>query len=102
MTIECIWLCKLLVDLHALLEGRTPFLTDSQSAIVVAQNHMFHARTKHMEIQYLYVKERFDVGEINLIFCPTHHNVADLFTKALTRESSKLFTKFLDLFPFGN
>ena len=77
----------------------TPILIDSiQSAIVVAKNPFFHARTKHIEVHHQCVTEQHNDGLINLIYCNTHDNVANIFTKALSREKFEIFCKPLRLF----
>ena len=57
-TIECVWLRRLVADLQISLDGPTPILTDNHIAIAVAKNPVFHARTKHIEVHYHYVRER--------------------------------------------
>ncbi|MCO5591461.1 hypothetical protein L7F22_045444 [Adiantum nelumboides] len=74
--------------------------TDSQSALAVARNPVFHACTKHIEGHYHYVRERLLAGEISLAYVPTHDNLADLFTKALSREKLEALRKALGLLPF--
>ena len=86
-----------MVDLQVSLEGPTPILTDSQSAIAIAKNPMFHARTKYIEVHYHYVKEGSHAREF-----PAHENVANIFTKALPREKFETFCKALNLSPFGD
>ena len=81
-------------------DSPTTIFTDSQSALAVARNPIFHARTKHIEVHYHYVKERLSAGEINLDYVPTQDNLADLFTKALSREKFEAFRKALGLLPF--
>ncbi|KAH7422711.1 hypothetical protein KP509_12G021500 [Ceratopteris richardii] len=83
------------------IDEATHILIDSQSALAVAQNPMFHARTKHIEVHYHYVRERFHVGDIDLVYVPTQDNVADIFTKALPREKFEAFPKALGLLPCG-
>ena len=78
----------------------TTIYTDSQSALAVARNPIFHARTKHIEVHYHYVRERLSAGEISLAYVPTHDNLADLFIKALPREKFEAFRKALALLPF--
>ena len=47
------------------------------------QEPLFHAHTKHMEIQYHYVWELIDNETIQLEYYPTSENVANIFTKTL-------------------
>ncbi|MCO5550150.1 hypothetical protein L7F22_003632 [Adiantum nelumboides] len=77
-----------------------PIYTDSQSALAVAKNPVFHARTKHIEVHYHYFRERLPAREINLAYVPTQNNLADLLTKALFREKLEAFRKALGLLPF--
>ena len=74
--------------------------TDNQSALAVVRNLVFHARTKHIEVHYHYVRERLSAGEISLAYVPTQDNLANLFTKALPHEKFKAFRKALGLLPF--
>ena len=99
-TVECVWLRRLLADLGVGQSSATTIFTDSQSAIAVVRNPVFHARTKHIEVHYHYVRERFSAGEISLAYVPTQENIADLFTKALPREKFEAFRKALGLLPF--
>ena len=69
--IECIWLRRLKADLGVGQSSATTILTDSQSALAVARNPVFHARTKHIEVHYHYVRERLSAGEISLAYVPT-------------------------------
>ena len=100
--IECVWLRRLLAELDVGQQSPTTIFTDSQqSALAIARNPMFHARTKHIEVHYHYVRERLFVGEINLAYVPTQENITDLFTKAVPHEKFKAFRKYLGLLPFG-
>ena len=58
-------------DLGVGQETATTIYTDSQSALAVARNPVFHARTKHIEVHYHYVRERLSAGEISLVYVPT-------------------------------
>ena len=99
-TVECVWLRRLMADLDVGQDSPTTIFTDSQSALAVARNPVFHARTKHIEVHYHYVRERLSAGEISLVYVPTQDNLADLFTKALSREKFEAFCKALGLLPF--
>ncbi|MCO5607598.1 hypothetical protein L7F22_061795 [Adiantum nelumboides] len=70
-TVECVWLRRLMADLGVGQDTANTIYTDSQSALAVARNPVFHARTKHIEVHYHYVRERLSAGEINLAYVPT-------------------------------
>jgi len=56
---------------------------DNQSAMSLANNPTFHARTKHIAIQYHFVREKVNDGMIELEFCPSEIMIADIMTKPL-------------------
>ena len=56
---------------------------DNLSSIQLAKNPVFHARTKHIEVHYHYIRERVLAGDIDLVYVSTEEQVADIFTKAL-------------------
>ncbi|MCO5607217.1 hypothetical protein L7F22_061410 [Adiantum nelumboides] len=99
-TVECVWLIRLMADLGVGQDTANTIYTDSQSALAIARNPVFHARTKHIEVYYHYVRERLSAGEISLAYVPTQDNLADLFTKALSREKLEAFRKALGLLQF--
>ena len=72
-TVECVWLRRLLADLGVGQSSATTIFTDSQSASAVVRNPVFHARTKHIEVNYHYVKEWFINGEIGLAYGAREH-----------------------------
>ena len=89
-----------MADLSVGQDSSTTIYTDSQSALAVAKNPIFHAHTKHIEVYYHYVRERLSAGEISLVYVPTQDNLADLSTKSLPREKFEAFCKALGLLPF--
>ncbi|MCO5604449.1 hypothetical protein L7F22_058615 [Adiantum nelumboides] len=99
-TVECVWLRRLMTDLGVGQDTANTIYIDSQSTLAVARNPVFHARTKHIEVDYHYVRERLLAGEISLAYVPTQDNLADLFTKALSREKLETFRKALSLLSF--
>ena len=96
-TCEAIWLRRILADLEEAQSGSTCINCDNQSAIKLAHNPIYHARTKHVELQYHFVREKIESNEIELIFCNTKDNVADIFTKPLGRVKFELFRGVLGL-----
>src|SRR5260221_5175908 len=68
-------------------------LIDNQSAIALAENPIFHACSKHIEVCHHWVHEKIEDGTIQLDYIPTADQVTDIFTKPLY---SKKFRKFCD------
>ncbi|MCO5562330.1 hypothetical protein L7F22_015956 [Adiantum nelumboides] len=98
--VECVWLRRLMVDMGVGHYTANTIYTDSQSALAVARNLVSHARIKHIEVHYNYVRERLSAGEISLAYVPTQDNLVELFTMALSREKFEAFRKALGLLPF--
>jgi len=96
-TCEAIWLRRILADLEEAQSGSTCINCDNQSAIKLAHNPVYHARTKHVELQYHFVREKIESNEIGLIFCNTKDNVADIFTKPLGKIKFEVFRSQLGI-----
>lgn len=68
---------------------------DNQGSIALAHNPVFHARTKHVDIQHHYIRDEVAAGRIDLQYIPTSEMIADGMTKALTHTKFHLFVKQL-------
>ncbi|WMV30357.1 hypothetical protein MTR67_023742 [Solanum verrucosum] len=62
---ESTWLMLLMKDLKQLVGYAVSLFCDNQSAISLAENPVFQARTKHVEIHYHFIREKVLQGEIN-------------------------------------
>ena len=80
---EIAWLRKLLQDLRHNVLGVVTLYCDNMSSIQLANNLVFHARTKHIEVHYHYVHEKVLVSDIDLVYVSTQEQVANIFTKSL-------------------
>ena len=60
-------------------------------------NPEYHARTKHIDIQYHFVREQVQKGEIELVYCPTEEMVADQMTKPLAKERHRKLCKMMGI-----
>ncbi|KAL5840222.1 hypothetical protein ACOSQ4_012830 [Xanthoceras sorbifolium] len=81
---EGIWLRRLLKELWMVTEPITIFC-DNQAAIRIAKNPVHHDRTKHVEIDRHFIKEKLDDKSVNLLYTSTHLQIAEILTKALPR-----------------
>ncbi|KAG8503399.1 hypothetical protein CXB51_001318 [Gossypium anomalum] len=79
---EAIWLKGLLSELNEDLQISTVFC-DSQSAIFLTKDQMFHERTKHIDVRYHFVRDIIARGDIVVSKISTHENPADMMTKSL-------------------
>ena len=61
--------------------------------IKLAEDEMFHKRTKHIAVKYHYTKEQQDLKSIKIIYVPTEENLADFFTKLLARLQHQFMCK---------
>ncbi|GJU12668.1 hypothetical protein Tco_1135064 [Tanacetum coccineum] len=59
---------------------------DSQSAIAISCNPVQHSRTKHIHTRYHFIKEQVENGIIELYFVRIEYQLADMFTKALSKD----------------
>ncbi|UYV83660.1 hypothetical protein LAZ67_23001938 [Cordylochernes scorpioides] len=66
-----------------ILEGPTVLKTDNQGARQLTRNPVYHARTKHIDIKWHYIRDIYDEGLVEIVHTPTQENVADIFTKSL-------------------
>ncbi|KAL6341498.1 hypothetical protein AAG906_032618 [Vitis piasezkii] len=79
---EIIWMQALLQELCVPIPLFPPY--DNISAYHMAKNPVFHARTKHIEIDLHFIRDQVIRGKIQLHFVPTEDQPADILTKHLT------------------
>jgi len=95
-TKEAIWMTKLMKELRYMKEKKAMVIRcDNQGAISLTKNPTQHARTKHIDVQHHFVRERVENGEVTFEYCSTEEMVADVLTKALPKERhNKLISMF--------
>ena len=77
------WIQQLLEELHVSLPSPPLLWCDNTSSIALASNPIFHARTKHIVVDYHYVRELVLAGSLHVRYVSTHTQLADIFTKGL-------------------
>ena len=60
---------------------------DNKAAISIANNPVQHDRTKHVEIDRHFIKEKQENGSICIPYIPSNQQVADVLTKGLLKQS---------------
>jgi len=96
-TAELIWVQKLLSELRVPHSPVGRLWCDNLGATYLSANPMFHARTKHIEIDFHFVRERVAQRLLEIRFISTNDQVADGFTKALPRVKLCEFRNNLNL-----
>lgn len=77
------WIRMLLDEIGFSPGDATLLYVDNMSAITLIKNPQYHHRSKHIDIRYKYIRERYQEGLINLQYVNTKDQVADLLTKPL-------------------
>ena len=83
---EIIWIKGILTDLGIMSLKPVKVLCDSKSAIHIATNPVFHERTKHIEIDCHFIREKVNQKYISLDHVSSADQEADLLTKAVSKE----------------
>ena len=78
---------RVLQELKVPISGPMKVLCDNQFAINIAKNPVHHDRTKHVEIDRHFVKEKIDENSITLLHLLTNQQITDILTKALPRKA---------------
>ena len=96
-TAEIIWVQTLLRELGVAHSSVARLWCDNIGATYLSASPVFHARTKHIEVDYHFVRERVASKLLDIRFIPTGDQVADGFTKALSWRKLEYFKSNLNL-----
>jgi histone deacetylase 1/2 len=96
-TTELIWVEALLRELGVKLKEKPCLWCDNLGATYLSVNPVFHARTKHIEIDFHFVRERVAENLLDIKFISSKDQVADGFTKALPVKQLNEFKRNLNL-----
>jgi hypothetical protein len=94
---EVIWLQKLLLDLGWSMDAHVVICYDNINNILLVNNLVYHARTKHIEVHYHFIREQVLTKEINFIHVNIKDQVVDIFIKALGIDKLRKFRKMLSV-----
>ena len=82
-TQENMWIKQLMKDLHQEINHAATLYCDNLSVVRLAENLVFHARTKHVEVYYHFIREKVLQEEIEMKPIKTENQITDIFTKGL-------------------
>ena len=80
-TQDAVYLTQMLQELGMDLREPVLMLEDNQACIQLADKNMASPRLKHVDIRYHYVRTMVQEKKIEIIYCPTYHQAADMLTK---------------------
>jgi hypothetical protein len=86
-TCELTRLKTILQEFGFLVQGPTPLYCDNQVDIHIASNPVFHERTKHIEVDCHFIRSKVESKDIIIPFIPSGSQLADIFTKALPKNT---------------
>ncbi|GJZ83367.1 hypothetical protein Tco_0648540 [Tanacetum coccineum] len=94
--VQVLWLRTQLTD-YGFHFDKIPMYCDSKAAIAISCNPVQHSRTKHIDVRYHFIKEQVEKGIVELFFVRTEYQLADLFTKALSKDRFKYLVRQLGM-----
>ncbi|GJZ49066.1 RNA-directed DNA polymerase [Tanacetum coccineum] len=80
---ELLWLSYLFQDLKIPVKCPITLFCDNKSAQQIAANPCFHNRTKHLDIDCHFIRDKVQDGFLETTYIPTQSQIADVITKAL-------------------
>ena len=80
---KVVWVVRLLEELGLHSLRPVTLHCDNMSALHIAQNPVFHERTKHLEIDCHFTRDKVIEGLLQLIYLPTSSLLVDVFTKVI-------------------
>lgn len=94
-TKEAIWLRNLLEELGYKQRGATTIFCDNQAAIALSRNPEFHSRSKHVDIQYHFLRYHVENHTVDLKYVGSEDMAADGLTKPLTQHKHNRFCEYM-------
>lgn len=85
-TAKSIWLRFILNDFREMQIDSIPLFCDNMFAISMVKNPMFHHRRRHINRNYHFIREALQKCMIDVRFCKSEEQLANIFTKALPKD----------------
>lgn len=98
---QILWFKKQILDYGVNL-GSISLKCNNISAINISKNPIMHSRTKHIDIRHHFLRDHVLKGDIDISFIDTHNQLADIFTKPLSRDAFNKIIKELGILNEGD
>jgi hypothetical protein len=95
---EATWLRQLLLELQSPPSRYTLVYCDNISVVYLSNNPVQYQRTKHVEIDLHFVREKVAIGQVRVLHVPTTSRFADVFTKGLPSSVFEEFRSSLNIY----
>ena len=79
----CEWIHQLLSEIGFSITVPAKLWCDNQAALHIASNPVFHERTKHIEVDCHFIREKIQDGLVSTGYVKTGEQLGDILTKAL-------------------
>ena len=96
---EVLWVRKLLSEIGFPTQEASKIMCDNKAIIQISENPVQHDRTKHVEVDRHFIKEKLEANIISLPFVRSENQLADILTKVV---NERTLNKCLDKLNFGN
>ncbi|KAK9675528.1 hypothetical protein RND81_11G012900 [Saponaria officinalis] len=83
---QCIWLRRVLKKIGLEEKTGTVIMCDNSSTIQLSKNPVFHGKSKHIDVKFHFLRDLVNDGIVNLSYCASENQVADIMTKPLKLE----------------
>lgn len=97
---QAIWLKKILGELNFKRQGPIIIFCNNSSSIKLSKNLVLHRRSKHIDVKFHFLRNLTNEGVIDLVYCKSEDQIADIMTKPLKLASFVKFGKLLGVWTF--
>ena len=94
---EALWLHSFLQELCSAPDDPLILNCNNQGVITLAKDNKFHARTKHIDVRYHFIREAVEDRKVMVQYIPTRDNVSNIFTKLLAKAKFQELAELLGL-----
>lgn len=92
---ELVWIRKICIEIFDENSFNIKLFMDNDSAIRLTKNPEFHKRTKHIDVRYHFIREKYAENQFTLQHVPSDRMAADVLTKALAAQKFNGLIKML-------